>query len=376
MAVPQYQRAVEKALADAKEAYDEAVTAHGKDSEEAKALAEQIDSLEKEISEQQGIIDEATKALEEAQANKEAAENKLETAKENLAKATEAKEKAEEALNQATEAKEKAEEALNQATEAKEKAKKHKDDADTELRDAQSEAITDSNNVRDLTAAKEDAEAKLAAVQEAFDKVIEAVRTITGLQSKSGVEKEALEVMKQNLAAIVEKYNEAVAASDEAQKNLEDAVTAEREAENQNNTGTTTGSSSSSSSSSSSGSTSTATTSSSDAAINDVVQIADTATPLAGNQATATARRNNTTNTAGNDAVDADSDENEELVVPEVEEDEDLEMIQIEDEDTALAGEEREATTSPRTWLWGLIIALLAAAGFTTYKVAKAKKDK
>jgi len=107
------------------------------------------------------------------------------------------------------------------------------------------------------------------------------------------------------------------------------------------------------------------------------VALEDEQVPLAGptNTTTRRARTTAATNVAAD--ANADSDAVEAVAeVPEVEEDEDLEMIDIQDEGVAKAGQTREESKTPGAWLWGLILALLAAAGFTTYKVTKAKKAK
>ena len=61
-------------------------------------------------------------------------------------------------------------------------------------------------------------------------------------------------------------------------------------------------------------------------------------------------------------------------IAEELDVDEDIEMIQLDNEDTPLAVSEH-APHARSGWLWGIMLAILAATGFTTYKVAKAKKD-
>lgn len=166
-------------------------------------------------------------------------------------------------------------------------------------------------------------------------------------------------------------------ANDEAEKNAQNQETTDENA----TTGETTTTGGGDDSSSSGGTTSTAGVSTTLTAAQPV-QIPEAPTPLAGPQAqTRNTRRNgvagvrtanaNDANAnggaeAGADAADVNKDT--------VKEDEIIDMIQIDDEDVAKTGQAKDESEGLGAWLWGLIVALLAAAGITTYEVAKNKK--
>ncbi len=242
---------------------------------------------------------------------------------------------------------------------------------------------TTTKNVAEDDETVTNAESRAASVKEKLQSVISAITEVLTLKGESETADSQLDTIRSIIETATSNYNSAVAkkaeldaaeenkSSNETETNEnEDEVTEEAAA-----TTTVTSAATTTASTSSTPYTTTATST----VLDDIIEIPEVIIPLAGDTDdtttnTRTVARNNNATDADADADD-DADAAADEVVEDVE-DEDLEMIEIEDEDTALAGEEKETAKGPAAWMWGLIVALLAAAGFATYKVTKAKKLK